>query len=64
VAHHLVPATSEDKPWLEQLRRAVYRDLFFARGAAGMKLGICDIALNAGRAAASTASRSMASAWV
>ena len=26
----LVPATSEDRPWLEQLRRAVYRDLFFA----------------------------------
>jgi ribosomal protein S18 acetylase RimI-like enzyme len=23
-------ATSEDRPWLEQLRRAVYRDLFFA----------------------------------
>jgi len=30
VAHQLVPATSEDQPWLEQLRRAVYRDLFFA----------------------------------
>jgi hypothetical protein len=30
VTHHLVPATAEDPPWLEQLRRAVYRDLFSA----------------------------------
>jgi GNAT superfamily N-acetyltransferase len=29
-AYRRVPATSEDRPWLEQLRRAVYRDLFFA----------------------------------
>lgn len=30
MAYQLVPATYEDQPWLEQLRRAVYRDLFFA----------------------------------
>ena len=28
--YRLVPATNEDQSWLEQLRRAVYRDLFFA----------------------------------
>ena len=26
----LIPAVEQDKHWLEQLRRAVYRDLFFA----------------------------------
>ena len=30
MTHHLILATSEDRPWLEQLRRAVYRDLFSA----------------------------------
>jgi ribosomal protein S18 acetylase RimI-like enzyme len=28
--YQLVPASAQDKEWLEQLRRAVYRDLFFA----------------------------------
>ena len=28
--YQLVPAAPEDQAWLEQLRRAVYRDLFFA----------------------------------
>jgi hypothetical protein len=27
--YQLAKASAEDKPWLEQLRRAVYRDLFF-----------------------------------
>jgi ribosomal protein S18 acetylase RimI-like enzyme len=28
--YRLVPATPEDRAWLEDLRRAVYRELFFA----------------------------------
>jgi ribosomal protein S18 acetylase RimI-like enzyme len=28
--HQLVEATPDDRMWLEQLRRSVYRDLFFA----------------------------------
>jgi ribosomal protein S18 acetylase RimI-like enzyme len=28
--YRLVPAVDEDQAWLEKLRRAVYRDLFFA----------------------------------
>ncbi len=28
--YRLIPACAQDKEWLEQLRRAVYRDLFFA----------------------------------
>lgn len=28
--YRLVPATESDQAWLEQLRRSVYRDLFFA----------------------------------
>jgi ribosomal protein S18 acetylase RimI-like enzyme len=28
--YDLVPATDRDRQWLEQLRRSVYRDLFFA----------------------------------
>ena len=30
MAYQLIPATSEDQAWLEQLRRAVYQELFFA----------------------------------
>src|SRR5262245_58844437 len=30
IDYRLVPANPEDRAWLEQLRRAVYRDLFFA----------------------------------
>jgi GNAT superfamily N-acetyltransferase len=30
MGYQLVPAAPEDQAWLEQLRRAVYRDLFFA----------------------------------
>ncbi len=30
LTYRLVPATPGDKAWLEQLRRSVYRDLFFA----------------------------------
>jgi hypothetical protein len=30
MGYQLVPAVPEDKAWLEQLRRAVYRELFFA----------------------------------
>jgi ribosomal protein S18 acetylase RimI-like enzyme len=28
--YELIPAVDQDRPWLEQLRRSVYRDLFFA----------------------------------
>jgi ribosomal protein S18 acetylase RimI-like enzyme len=28
--YRLIPTTSEDQPWLEQLRRAVYQELFLA----------------------------------
>ena len=30
MSYRLIPAVVEDQSWLEQLRRAVYRDLFFA----------------------------------
>jgi ribosomal protein S18 acetylase RimI-like enzyme len=30
VRYELVPAVAEDRQWLEQLRRSVYQDLFFA----------------------------------
>ncbi|MGH8226669.1 MAG: GNAT family N-acetyltransferase [Steroidobacteraceae bacterium] len=30
MSYRLVPATLEDRAWLEDLRRAVYRELFFA----------------------------------
>ena len=30
MGYQLVPAVPEDEAWLEQLRRAVYRELFFA----------------------------------
>jgi ribosomal protein S18 acetylase RimI-like enzyme len=30
VNYRLIAATEEDRQWLEQLRRSVYRDLFFA----------------------------------
>ena len=30
MAYQLIPAVPEDEAWLEQLRRAVYRELFFA----------------------------------
>ncbi|MEM8783109.1 MAG: N-acetyltransferase [Planctomycetota bacterium] len=30
MAYHLVPTTVEDRPWLDELRRAAYLDLFVA----------------------------------
>lgn len=30
IKYRLIPATEQDRPWLERLRRAVYRDLFIA----------------------------------
>lgn len=30
MAYRLVPTTAEDRPWLDELRRAVYLDLFVA----------------------------------
>ena len=34
--YKLIPAAPGDERWLEQLRRSVYQELFFATGSAGI----------------------------
>jgi len=57
VAYELAPALTEDKDWLESLRRDVYQELFKATFGAGTKFDTFDNSPSVGSVGVSRLSR-------